>query len=86
MTRRMAFVAVPVALGLFFALPVVIPAVLVDKTDDTPVPVSTLTAVTSGCSMFCDDPATVPECALICTPPDQVPACSLFCEELEGLR
>lgn len=80
MTPRMAFIAVPAALGLFFALPVIIPAVLVGDTDDAQVPVLTVTSDASGCSMFCDDPDTVPDCAIICTAPEDVPECTVFCD------
>ncbi|WP_405149923.1 hypothetical protein OG308_09175 [Nocardia salmonicida] len=85
MASRLVLVAVPAALGLFLATPIIVPAILVgDDHDQAPASVSLVTEG-SGCSMFCQDPEQVPECTIVCDAPETVPVCTFFCDSPETL-
>lgn len=64
MASSVALLAIPAVVGLFLS-PVIVPAVLVgDSQDATAVP--TVTAGSSGCSMFCGE---VVQCSMFCENP-----------------
>ncbi len=95
MSARLAFLAIPAALGLFLA-PVIIPAVLTD--DDHADGLGTVPAVTTSevagcamlcaeapsCSAFCDEPES--GCSMFCNDPDPVPVCTVFCNDPKEVR